>query len=159
MMYSFLPRRTKKIAMMEATMEMAPSTSGNSVAMSWSGKQEVPEQHGGHRRHGIGLEQIGRHAGAVAHVVAHVVGDDRRVAGVVFGNSGFHLAHQVGTDIRTLGEDAAAQRAKMEIRLPPKPSATRAMTASRGKRSGWCKAGDCGQGQPGHDHTGHRSRP
>ena len=59
--------------------------------------------------HGIGLEQVGRHAGAVAHVVAHVVRDHRGVARVVFGDAGFHLAHQVGADVGTLGEDAAAQ--------------------------------------------------
>ena len=56
----------------------------------------------------VGLEEVGRHAGAVAHVVAHVVGDGGGVAGVVLGDAGLDLAHQVGADVGRLGEDAAA---------------------------------------------------
>ena len=56
----------------------------------------------------VGLEEVGRHAGAVAHVVAHVVGDGRRVARVVLGDAGLDLADQVGADVGRLGEDAAA---------------------------------------------------
>ena len=67
------------------------------------------EHHGRDDGHGVGLEQVGRHAGAVADVVAHVVGDHRGVARVVFRNAGFDLAHEVGADVRPLGEDAAAQ--------------------------------------------------
>ena len=44
---------------------------------------EDAEQHHGDRGHRVGLEQVGRHAGAVADVVAHVVGDHGRVARVV----------------------------------------------------------------------------
>ena len=67
------------------------------------------DHHGGHDGHGVGFEQVGSHTGAVAHVVAHVVGDHGGVAGVVFGNAGFNLTHKVGTDVSALGEDAAAQ--------------------------------------------------
>ena len=56
----------------------------------------------------VGLEEVGGHAGAVAHVVAHVVGDGGRVAGVVLGDAGLDLAHQVGAHVGRLGEDAAA---------------------------------------------------
>ena len=56
----------------------------------------------------VGLEQVGGHAGAVADVVAHVVGDGGRVAGVVLGDAGLDLAHEVGADVGRLGEDAAA---------------------------------------------------
>ena len=56
----------------------------------------------------VGLEDVGGHAGAVADVVAHEVGDDRRVARVVFGDAGLDLAHQVGADVGRLGVDAAA---------------------------------------------------
>ena len=56
----------------------------------------------------VGLEQVGGHAGAVADVVAHVVGDGGRVAGVVLGDAGLDLADQVGADVGRLGEDAAA---------------------------------------------------
>ena len=67
------------------------------------------ENHGRHRRHREGLEQVGRHAGAVADIVAHIVGDGGRVARVVFGNARFDLADHVAADVRTLGEDAAAE--------------------------------------------------
>jgi len=70
------------------------------------------QRHGGDQRHRIGLEQIGGHAGAVTHVVAHVVSDHGRVARIVFRNAGFHLAHQVGADVSTFGEDATAQPRK-----------------------------------------------
>ncbi len=57
----------------------------------------------------IGLEQIGRHAGAIADIVAHIVGDGGGIARVVFGNSRFDLADHVAADIGALGEDAAAE--------------------------------------------------
>ena len=62
----------------------------------------------GDQGHRVGLEQVGGHAGAVADVVADVVGDGRRVAGVVLGDPDLDLADQVGTDVSGLGEDAAA---------------------------------------------------
>ena len=70
---------------------------------------QAGEQHG--RDHGdrVGLEEIRRHAGAVTDVVAHVVGNDRRVARVVLGDAGLDLAHEIGADVRALGEDAAAE--------------------------------------------------
>ena len=67
------------------------------------------QRHGGDQGDGVGFEQVGRHAGAVTDVVAHVVGNHRRVAGVVLGDAGLDLAHQVGAHIGALGEDAAAQ--------------------------------------------------
>ena len=66
------------------------------------------EDQGGDQGHRVGLEQVGRHAGAVAYVVAHVVGDGGGVARVVLGDVLLHLAHQVGADVCGLGEDAAA---------------------------------------------------
>ena len=57
----------------------------------------------------VGLEQVRGHAGAVADVVADVVGDHGRVARIVFGNAGFDLADEVGADVGALGEDAAAE--------------------------------------------------
>ncbi len=56
----------------------------------------------------VALEDVGGHAGAVAHVVAHVVGDRGRVAGIVLGDAGLDLAHQVGAHVGRLGVDAAA---------------------------------------------------
>jgi hypothetical protein len=57
-------------------------------------------------RSGVGLEEVGSHAGHVAHVVAHVVGDGGRVARVVLGDPGFDLADEVGSDVGGLGVDA-----------------------------------------------------
>ena len=68
----------------------------------------VAQDHGGDDRHFVALEDVGGHAGAVAHVVAHVVGDGGGVARVVLGNVGLDLAHQVGADVGRLGVDAAA---------------------------------------------------
>ena len=56
----------------------------------------------------VGLKQVGAHAGHVAHVVAHVVGDGRRVARVVLRYALLDLAHQVGPHVGGLGVDAAA---------------------------------------------------
>ena len=56
---------------------------------------------------GVRLEEVCRHAGAVADVVADVVGDGRGVAGVVLGDALLDLADEVGADVSGLGEDAA----------------------------------------------------
>src|SRR5690606_18608474 len=53
-----------------------------------------------------GLEKVGGHTGTVTHVVSNVVGDGRRVAGVIFGDPLLNLADQVGTDVSGLGENA-----------------------------------------------------
>ena len=70
---------------------------------------EDAEQH--HRDGGdrVGLEEVGRHAGAVADVVAHVVRDHSRVARVVLRDARLDLADEVGADVGGLREDAAAQ--------------------------------------------------
>ena len=67
------------------------------------------EQHHGDGGDGVGLEQVGRHAGAVADVVADVVGDHGRVARVVLGDARLDLADEVGADVGGLREDAAAE--------------------------------------------------
>ena len=56
----------------------------------------------------VGLEDVRRHTGAVAHVVAHLVGDDGRVARVIFFQALFDLADEVGAHVGGLGVDAAA---------------------------------------------------
>ena len=62
----------------------------------------------GDQGHGVGLEEVCGHAGAVTHVVADIVGDGGGVAGVVLGDALLDLADQVGADVGRLGEDAAA---------------------------------------------------
>ncbi len=74
-----------------------------------AGEVDRGEHHGGDDGHGVGLEEVGRHAGAVADVVADVVGDGGGVARVVLGDAGLDLADEVAADVRALGEDAAAE--------------------------------------------------
>ena len=71
-------------------------------------EDEVPEQHRGDRRNDVGLEEVGRHARAIADVVADVVRDDGGVTRIVLRDAGFHFADEVGAHVRRLGEDAAA---------------------------------------------------
>ena len=72
-------------------------------------EEDRGEHHRGDDGHRVGLEQVGGHAGAVADVVAHVVGDGRRVARIVLRDAGLDLADEVGADVGALGEDAAAE--------------------------------------------------
>ena len=81
------------------------------------------QQHHRDRGDGVGLEQVGRHAGAVADVVAHVVGDHRRVARIVLGDAGLDLAHEVGADVGRLGEDAAAETGEDRDQRAAEPEA------------------------------------
>ena len=84
--------------------------------------QQSPEQHGGDHGDGIGLEEIGRHARAVADIIAHVIRDDGGIPGIIFRDPGLDLADQIRADIGALGEDAPPpKRAKIEIKEPPKP--------------------------------------
>ena len=76
------------------------------------GKVSSRERLGDHqcRYHGgyIGVEQIGAHTGHVTHVVAYIVGDYGRIAGVIFGNPQLHLSGEIRGDIRRFGEDSSA---------------------------------------------------
>ena len=73
---------------------------------------QCAQEHGGDDGHRIGLKQVCSHASAIAHVVAHVIGDDCGVAWVVLGNTGIDFSHEVGSDVGTLGEDATAESCK-----------------------------------------------
>ncbi len=73
------------------------------------GQRQTAEQHGGDHGDCVGFEQIGRHAGAVAHVVADIVRNHRRVAWIVLGNAGLDLADKIGAHICALGENSATQ--------------------------------------------------
>ncbi len=70
------------------------------------GEDEIAKQHRRDRGNGVGLEQVGRHAGAVADVVADVVRDDGGVTRIVLGDAGLDLADEVSADIGRLGVDA-----------------------------------------------------
>ena len=94
-------------------------------------RQQCGQHHGRADGDHVSLEQIGGHAGAVANVVADVIGDNCGVAGIVLGNSGFDLADQISADVSGLGEDAAAQTREDRDREAPKARATRPSTTVR----------------------------
>ena len=77
--------------------------------MPKTGIEGGPQDHGADVFRSGGFEDVRAAAGAVAHVVAHQVGNDGGVAGIVFRNAGFDFAHQVGAHVGSLGIDAAAQ--------------------------------------------------
>src|SRR5690606_15719285 len=62
-------------------------------------------------------KQIGTHAGHVAYVVTHVVGDGCRISDVVFWDSRFYFAHKIGPDVSSFGIDTAANASKKCNRL------------------------------------------
>ena len=68
----------------------------------------VAENHGGDDGHLVTFENVGGHAGTIADVVAHVVGDGGSVAWIVFGDVLFNFTDQVGADVGSLGINAAA---------------------------------------------------
>jgi hypothetical protein len=72
-------------------------------------KVDRSQNHRGHDRDCVGLEQIGCHAGAIADVVTDVICNGRGVSRIVLGNSRLDLAHEIATDVSTLGKDTAAE--------------------------------------------------
>ena len=74
-----------------------------------AGVKDGGDQHRPHHGHRVSLEQVGCHARAVTDIVAHVVGDHRGIAGIVFRDARLDLADEIRADIGALGEDAAAE--------------------------------------------------
>jgi len=69
-----------------------------------NGQQDKGDE--GHAGHAIGFEAVRAGADGVACVVARAIGNDAGVARIVFLDLEDDL-HQVGTDVRNLGEDSA----------------------------------------------------
>ena len=105
--FSPFPTRAKKVPMTGS--ENRHAAEGERVQPEGPGRVRGAEQHHRDRGDGVRLEQIGCHPGAVADVVADVVGDHGRVARVVFRDAGLDLADEVRADIGGLGEDAASE--------------------------------------------------
>ena len=108
------PSLTKNVPMIEAMMQIPPMASGKviiriSIVRTGAAEEDRSQNHGGDRGHRIGLEQIRRHAGAIADIVADIVGDGGRVARIVFRDAGFDLADEIAADVGAFGEDAAAE--------------------------------------------------
>jgi hypothetical protein len=117
------------------------------------------EQHHGDRRDRVGLEQVRRHAGAVAHVVAHVVGDHGRVARVVLRDPSLDFPNEVGAHVGGLGEDAAAQAGEHRYERATEAEADervdRVLLVGAGHHQQAVVAGHTEQRQSGHQQTGH----
>ncbi len=73
-----------------------------------AGLQRDAEGQRGDQRADIALKEVGAHARHIAHVVAHIIRDDGRVARVVLGDAGLDLADEVRAYVGRLGVDAAA---------------------------------------------------
>ena len=109
-MIAFPPRptRAKNVPITEARIEIAAERERVERRGCSSGNCGA-EQHHGDRGDRVRLEEVGRHAGAVADVVADVVRDHGRVARIVLGDAGLDLADEVGADVGGLRVDAAAE--------------------------------------------------
>ena len=82
------------------------------LVMAGDERQRHAQDQAGNDGDFVRLKNVGGHTGAVAHVIADKVGDDGRIARVVFGHIVLNLAHQVGTNVGRLGIDTAAHAHK-----------------------------------------------
>ena len=67
------------------------------------------QNHGADVFGGGGFEEVGTAAGAVTDVITDQVGNNSGIAGIIFGNTGFNLTHQVSAHISSLGINTAAE--------------------------------------------------
>ena len=74
------------------------------------------ECHRGEDRTVVGLVEVGTHACHVTDVVTDVVSNRCGVARIIFGNTRFDLADQVGTDIGGLGVDTTTDTGEQGLR-------------------------------------------
>ena len=80
----------------------------------------------------IGFEQVGGHAGAIAHIVAPTLSAITRVARVILGDARFDLADKIRAHVGRLGEDPAAQtRERSRFSEAPKARPTRPSITTR----------------------------
>ncbi len=120
------------------------------------------QQHGGHHGDGVGFIEVGSHTGAVTHVVAHVVGDNGGVAGVVFRNPGFYFTHQVGAHVSGFGVDTAAQTSEHGNQGAAKAQTYQGVHGGEGVNLGdfgeeFVVTGHAQQAQTHDQQTGHRT--
>ena len=68
----------------------------------------------------VRTKKVGSHTSYITDVVSDVICDSRRVANVVFGNSGFDLTDEIGTDVSGFGIDTATDTCKQCDRFSTK---------------------------------------
>src|SRR2546428_3417146 len=83
-------------------------------------EQRDPEDHRPDVLRGGRLEGIRASSGAVPDVVADEVGNNRGIPRIVLGDSYFHFAHKVRTDIRRLRVDSATKLCEQRNETCPK---------------------------------------
>ena len=122
---------------------------------------------------GVRFIKVGAHAGDVAHIVAHIVGDHGGVARVVFRYARFDLADDVRADICRLGVDAAADAREERLCRGSHAEAqhddrdllkrVRVKEIGQDRRESIVKyeepAGDVQQGETDHHKAHHGARP
>ena len=91
---------------------MPAATTSMVSPMPSPGNRSEAEHHGGEYGAHVAFKQVRPHARHVAHVIAHVIGDDGGVARIILGYARFHFAHQVRPHVGRLGIDAAAHAAE-----------------------------------------------
>ena len=103
-----LPMRAKNDPITEARIDDAADRQRIEPELAHREARDRDEHHRD-RGHRVGLEEVGRHAGAVADVVADVVRDHGGVARIVLGDSRLDLPDEVGADVSRLRVDPAAK--------------------------------------------------
>ena len=121
------PEQPLKVGLLAAPHQESPQDGGDNAG---SGQQQGEqglgqlrplhrkERAGPHQGNGgddaahIGLEQVRAHPGHIAHIVAHIVGNNAGIAGVILRNAGLDLAHQIRAHIGGFGENPAADPGK-----------------------------------------------
>ena len=98
---AFLPPRTKNVPAQRKGIYRA----GGAVA-------EYAQHYCAYYTANIAFKKVRAHAGHVAHVIAHVVGNNGGVAGVVLRNARFNLTNKVCAYVGSLGVYAAAHAGK-----------------------------------------------
>ena len=63
----------------------------------------------------IALVKVGAHTGHIAYIIAYVIGDGCGIARVVFGDTGFHFTHEVGSYVGGFRIDTAAHACKQGL--------------------------------------------
>ncbi len=100
------PAFTLYVLMMLAITPMARTNNGKITP--FVAEAGDAQNHRGDDRDFVAFENVGRHTGAVADVIADVIGNRGGVTRIVFGNAGFQLSDQVGPHVGRFGVNAAA---------------------------------------------------
>ena len=74
--------------------------------------KRYPHNQSGSHSGNVGVKQVGSHARDITDVIADIIGNNGRIARIVFRQAERHFADEVGTDIRRLRKNTAARLGK-----------------------------------------------